>query len=71
MTTSNQQKALTEQDLSEVLCEALCLYEEEYETPNLKGVESFENAGILTNDTGLCLYIGDETFQITIKKVEV
>lgn len=60
---------LSDRNLETLLAEAIELLAEETEHPALdEGVEltTFENAGVLTDNRGLVIEIGDAEFQVSI-----
>ncbi|GAB5546930.1 MAG: hypothetical protein SangKO_066900 [Sandaracinaceae bacterium] len=60
---------LSDRDLETLLAEAIELLAAETEHPAMdEGVEltTFENAGVLTDNRGLVIEIGDAEFQVSI-----
>ena len=61
----------TEDDIVDMISEALYLYEAEYEVENPDeqiSTRTYEEVGMLTSNAGLVLRIGDEEYQITVVK---
>ena len=61
----------TEDDIVDMISEALYLYEAEYEVENPDeqlSTRTYEEVGMLTSNSGLVLRIGDEEYQITVVK---
>ena len=61
----------TEDDIVDMISEALYLYEEEYEVENPDeqiSTRTYAEVGMLTSNSGLVLRIGDEEYQITVIK---
>ena len=59
---------MTKQELNEILQDALYLSEEEGNI-SLQNVMTFEDAGLLTNDTGIVIQVSGKKFNITIQEV--
>jgi len=60
-----------EDDIVDMISEALYLYEAEYEVENPDeqlSTRTYEEVGMLTSNAGLVLRIGDEEYQITVIK---
>lgn len=58
---------ITCEELEQAICEGLEFMIDEGELSNEKfQIQSFSDAGVLTNDAGLVLKIGNQEFQITI-----
>ena len=65
---------MTEDEVIDIINEALYTWEEEYgldtDDPDDKiSIRTYEDVGMLTNNSGLVLTIGDSKFQITVVKV--
>ena len=62
----------TEDDIVDMISEALYLYEEEYSTnddPDESiSTRTYAEVGMLTSNSGLVLRIGDDEYQITVVK---
>ena len=61
----------TEDDIVDMISEALYLYEAEYEVENPDeqiSTRTYAEVGMLTSNAGLVLRIGDEEYQITVIK---
>ena len=61
----------TEDDIVDMISEALYLYEAEYEIENPDeqlSTRTYAEVGMLTSNAGLVLRIGDEEYQITVIK---
>ena len=61
----------TEDDIVDMISEALYLYEAEYEVEDPDeqiSTRTYEEVGMLTSNAGLVLRIGDEEYQITVVK---
>ena len=60
-----------EDDIVDMISEALYLYEAEYEVENPDeqlSTRTYAEVGMLTSNSGLVLRIGDEEYQITVIK---
>ena len=60
-----------EDDIVDMISEALYLYEAEYEVENPDeqiSTRTYAEVGMLTSNAGLVLRIGDEEYQITVIK---
>ena len=60
-----------EDDIVDMISEALYLYEAEYEVDNPDeqiSTRTYAEVGMLTSNAGLVLRIGDEEYQITVIK---
>jgi len=60
-----------EDDIVDMISEALYLYEAEYEVENPDeqlSTRTYAEVGMLTSNAGLVLRIGDEEYQITVVK---
>ena len=65
---------MTEDEVIDMINEALYTWEEEYgldtDDPDDKiSIRTYDEVGMLTNNSGLVLTIGDSKFQITVVKV--
>lgn len=60
-----------EDEIVDMISEALYLYEAEYEVENPAeqlSTRTYAEVGMLTSNSGLVLRIGDEEYQITVVK---
>ena len=65
---------MTEDEVIDIISEALYTWEEEYgldtDDPDDKiSIRTYDEVGMLTNNSGLVLSIGDSKFQITVVEV--
>ena len=65
---------MTEDEVIDMISEALYTWEEEYgldtDDPDDKiSIRTYDEVGMLTNNSGLVLSIGDSKFQITVVEV--
>jgi hypothetical protein len=66
---SNKAHMTNEDEVLDMMTEALYLYQEEYgsDDPDESiGIRTYDEVGMLTRDTGFVLSIGDRRFQVTI-----
>ena len=60
---------MTEDEVIDMISEALYMYQDEYgsDDPDESiGIRTYDEVGMLTNNSGMVLTIGDRKFQITI-----
>lgn len=64
-------KRMNEDDVIDMISEALFMYEDEYSNENPDesiSIRTYEEVGMLTNNAGFVLRIGDHKFQVTVVK---
>lgn len=60
---------MNEDDVIDMITEALYMYEEEYEDSEESiSIRTYDEVGMLTSNAGFVLRIGDHKFQVTVVK---